>query len=377
MYAVNPKPLALRHRLLSALLLPVLLCLVGLGTPARADSVPRPFTITADLHDGMIAKVGSVYHLYGTQYGCGFTWATSNTPWCGFGVATSDSPNGPWSQPRLLFSPTDTDPYTGHDFRWLCGSTGQGCFNPRMIRRSGWGADDGVYILWFNAPKALTGGASSAYYVMGCNGPQGPCGTAAGPPNGSTHRPALNQCSSANGDFALTHDDTGAAIVCTKGGTAQSLSIERLSSWGSDGTGTGTTDLAGLHQVESPGVYRDPATGTWIGTYSDPNCGYCTGTGTGYMTAPALLGPWTDPANLGVAAPATGRRDLSATSCGGQPRTVSLLGDQAWQGIDLWTGQLNETRARLHFEPLVYTPTTATAGDANLWRPPFAPWTCA
>jgi len=365
---------ALRH------LLAVLAALAGLlGTaapPAAAADTPAPFTLTADLHDGMIAQFGSAYYLYGTAYGCGFTWSRSGTPWCGFGAARADDRQGPYASPTPLFNPTDIDPYTGHDFRWLCGSTGQGCFNPRMIQRTGWGANDGAYLLWFNAPKAFADGATSAYYVMGCNSPTGPCGTTAGPPYGSTHRPTLHQCAGADGDFTLTNDQTGAAVLCTHAGPTMSLAIERLTSWGSDGTDTGATNLANLTHVESPGIYHDAASNTWITTYSDPNCGYCTGTGTGYATAPALLGPWNAPANVGINPPPTGRRDLSATSCGGQPRTISHLDGQPWQGIDLWTGTLNQTSARQHYEPLHYTPTTVVAGDAQPWKPPFTPFSC-
>lgn len=107
-------------------------------------------------------------------------------------------------------------------------------------------------------------------------------------------------------------------------------------------------------------------------TYSDPNCGYCSGTGTGYATASNPMGPWTAPANSGVAAPATGRRDLSATSCGGQPRTVSIVDGQPYEHIDDWYGSTNETNAGLHYEPLVYLPSAGTAP----WQP-FHPWSCS
>lgn len=351
---------------------------VGQGSPrAAAAGVPAPVTLSGiDLHDGQIAKFGGTYYLYGTQYNCGFTWYQANTPWCGFGVSTAPSMAGPWSAPTLLFSPNDVDPWTGTTWVSECGSTGVGCFNPRMIQRSGWGANDGVFVLWFNSPADYNRNHSNASNVMGCNGPAGPCGPSAGAPYGSYHKPSLYICST-NGDFGIIINPTGLpAIVCSMPGTA-SLSIEELDKWGSNGDGNGARNLAGVASIEGPGGYYDAASATYVLTYSDPSCGYCTGAGTGYATASTLLGPYTAPVNLAAASPpATGRRDLSATSCGGQPRTISVIDGQAWQGIDLWRGTPNEAGAGLHYEPLTYTPGAGTAGDGDLWRPPFTPWTC-
>ncbi|MFD0328056.1 hypothetical protein ACFQZC_07030 [Streptacidiphilus monticola] len=355
---------------------------------ARADGVPAGFTMPAglDLHDGQIARFGDTYYAYGTEYRCGFRWGVHGTPFCGFGVSSAPALDGPWSRPRLLFSPRDVDTWRlsasrpgdyGRSWNWVCGADGAGCFNPRMIRRSGWGSDDGVFLLWFNAPGDWNRYRANAYYAMGCNGPAGPCGHAAGPPHGSTTKPSLPHCA-ANGDFGVSLVPGGRPVlVCTCPGPDQKLAEEELNRWGTGSDGRGATGLAGLTRVEGPGLYPDPATGTWILTYSDPACGYCSGTGTGYATAPGPLGPWTAPVNLAAAAPPPGgRRDLSATSCGGQPRTVSFVDGQAWQGIDLWTGNRNEAAAGWRMEPLVYVPTRGTAGDGRPWRPPFLPWTC-
>lgn len=349
------------------------------GPPAPID-IPAG---TVDLHDGQMQKFGSTYYLYGTLYGCGYTWLQTNTPWCGFGVSTASSPYGPWSQPILLFPPNAPDPYNpGKTYQDTCGSTGQGCFSPRMIQRSGWGAGDGVFVLWFNAPWYTShGGATNAYMTMGCNSATGPCGASAGPPYGSTHQPTLHQCAGGtNGDPGITAsvENNSLYLFCPSAGTT-SVGVEQIDKWGTNGTGVGATNVGGLSHVEAMGAYRDATSGTWIMTYSDPNCGYCAGTPTGYATAPDVLGPWTTPANVGVGAPVYGRRDLSATSCGGQPDTISVIDGQAWQKIDLWTGQLNEAGAGLHFEPLQYAPATygtGTSGDGGLWRAPFNAWTC-
>ncbi len=76
-------------------------------------------------------------------------------------------------------------------------------------------------------------------------------------------------------------------------------------------------------------------------TYSDPNCGYCAGTGTGYATASVVGGAWTR------------RGSLSALSCGGQPRDVDLIDGHVYEQIDQWYGDLNETRANTVLAPLV------------------------
>jgi hypothetical protein len=380
-----------RFRPVGLLAAVLLLLAAALGVaPATADSplrqatsrtltVPAGVAVTGlDLHDGQLLKVGSTYYLYGTEYGCGFTWLSAGTPWCGFGVSTAPSLSGPWSTPVRLFYPTSPDPYNpGKTYANTCGATGQGCFSPRMIQRSGWGANDGVFILWFNAPWYYSNGAPHAYIAMGCNGPAGPCGASAGAPYGSTYRPVLHQCNGANGDPGLSASpQNGAlAIVCPKAGT--SLGQEQLDYWGTNGTGVGTTSIPGLGgNVEATGTFKDQATGTWVMTYSDPGCGYCAGTQAGYATAPSLLGPWTAPANVGFGQPANGRRAWSTNSCGGQVDTVSLIDGVPWQKLDLWTGQANETGAGLHFEPLTYAPATGTPGDGQLWRPALAPLAC-
>lgn len=342
------------------------------GSSAVAPT-PAPFTIAGvDLHDGELEQFGSTYYLYGTEYGCGFTWRSANTPWCGFGVATS-SDLVHWSAVTTILRPTDIDPFAHENWNAECGGhAGQiaaGCFNPRMLQRSGWGPNDGVFILWFNSPEDYVRNASNAYDALGCDGPVGPCGTGY-PPTGTTHKPSLTRCSG-DGDFTLVpQPNLPPMLICTM--ADQTLSEEQISFWGTDGTGAGAANLAGLRSVESPGAYFDTASGEWVMTYSDPDCGYCQGTGTGYALAAGVGGPWTAPPNTGVAAPAGGRRDLSATSCGGQPRTITVLDGIAYQDIDIWTGSLNEAGARLAYVPLVRTSEDGPAG--TVWQP--FDWQC-
>lgn len=358
--------------LLAALLLAI--ATLTVASPSAADE-PAPasaFSLTGmDLHDGTIKRFGDTYYWYGSMYGCGYEWYVAGTPWCGFGVSTASSPQGPWSAPKLLFSPNSQDPWAKRSWQQTCGGTGQGCFNPRMIQRSGWGANDGVFVLWWNSPRHYSDTYANAYNVMGCAGPAGPCGPGV-TPNGSYTKPALSVCGG-NGDFGIIESgqpNGRPAIVCTQPGATE-LRIEELTTWGSGGTGVGVRRVAGMSNVEGPGGYWDPEHQQYVLTYSEPGCGYCAGTGIGYATAPSLYSGWTAPVNVGFSQPVYGRRMFNANSCGGQPRTVTVLDGQPWQIIDLWLGTTNETGASTHLVPLDYQPQPGTAGDGQVWRPPL------
>src|SRR5690606_18454604 len=158
----------------------------------------------------------------------------------------------------------------------------------------------------------------NAYYVLGCAGPTGPCGGS----DAATVKPVLHDCTG-NGDFSLVPDAPRPPVMlCTM--PDQTLASERLTEAGTGGAGNGRQRLAGIQRTEAPGAYRDPRTGTLIMTYIDPNCGYCTGTPTSYAVATAPDGEWTAQGNANPdwGAPPHGRRAISATSCGGQGRTV-------------------------------------------------------
>ncbi|MFI8521014.1 hypothetical protein ACIGEZ_24820 [Streptomyces sp. NPDC085481] len=345
----------------------------GGGRTPGPGAHPRSFTISGiDLHDAHIAKFDGAYYMYGSMYACGFEWNVYGTPWCGFGVSTAPTPRGPWSAPKQLFDPATVDPWTDDSWQGTCGGTGQGCFNPRMIRRSGWGLDDGAFILWFNSPRHYTISRTNAYNAMGCASAAGPCGPGV-TPNGSYTKPELAICKG-NGDFGFIDSGTRGdppALVCTLPGTAQ-LNIEQIDPSGTGGQGIGVRKVAGLRNVEGPGGYWDPRTGQYILTYADPACGYCTGTPIGYATAPSLYAGWSAPDNIGWSAPANGRRIFNGNSCGGQPRTVAVLDGQPWQIIDLWLGTRNEAAAATHLVPLSYRPAPGVAGDGLVWRPPLA-----
>lgn len=297
-----------------------------------------------DAHDGMAYQVGTTYYIVGTRYGCGFTWGQPNTPWCGFGVFTSND-KVTWTFQRLLFDPASLNSWKNESWQTTCGLTGAGCFNPRMAERP-----DGVWVLWFNAPGDNARWGANAYYIMGCNGPTGPCGDGAGPPYGSTHKPDLYICSG-NGDFSLTNVAGFAYIVCTM--NDQTLRLERLDQWWANGVNIGLSNLGGVTHAEAPGVIGD-GTSLYV-TYSSPECGYCSGTGTGQLVATSMLGPWQ------IQAP------ISARSCSGQPRSTAYLDGLPYLWIDQWNGQApNQTTAAVHLEQLAIGGSQAFSGFSSL-----------
>jgi hypothetical protein len=340
--------------------------LLGAGSPAVSSGirvVSKSSAFDVDLHDGMTYEDAGTYYMVGSMYGCGYQWYVAS-PWCGFGVSSAPSLAGPWSAPVALFPPTEPDPLTHQTFASECAENdGHGCFNPRMAQRP-----DGVYVLWFNEVNGRTSTTTNAYWIMGCNGPAGPCSASAGAPHGSTHKPTLHQCNGNNGDFALTPDNAGgAAIICSYGGT---LAVEHLDASWANGNNQGANGLAGLANVEGVGAWQDQVTGTWVMTYAE-KCGYCAGTPTGYATAPSLLGPWSAPINVGWSPPVGGRRDFSL-GCGGQARTVSVVDGQPVEWTDLWEGTRNETSAQVLLSSLSYSPAPGSAGDGTRWVPPVS-----
>lgn len=355
----------LRYYVLAALTVIAAVAISSTASTTTANAAPpTSYTIAnVDLHDGTIQKFGTKYYMYGTMYGCGFNWGVSNTPWCGLGVAEStDMVN--WSVPKLLFSPTSTDPWKGTTWNATCGATGSGCFNPRVIQRTGWGANDGVYILWFNSPSHSP---ANGFNAMGCNGPAGPCGPTAGAPYGSYNKPTLSICSGV-GDFSIfTKAGQNPTMFCTMSGES-GIASEQLTTWGTSGTNVGQKSIGGLTKVESPGVVYDEPSGKYLLTYSNPNCGYCTGVPTGYAVATSATGTFSLQGSIGFGTFPAARRNFDPSSCGGQPRTSFTLDGVNYQWIDTWTGQRNETSADVQIEKLTYTPRSGAAGDGHPWK---------
>ena len=260
-------------------LLILLLIATGLTNGAAIKGV--------DLHDGQVIQVGGTYYFYGTMYSpngdsnCteSFTWRDPSSQWCGYGVSTSSSINGPWSAPTTLVA--NTTVILGNTMEALCmNSDGEGCFEPRMYDLGG------QWTLWMNAPDQLVDHHVPALIEMPCGSPAGPCS----PSLARTHRPTwVRALEEATGYQILTLPGATYLYCSTLGQTFGQVQLNTAL----DGViGTSEANLGNLTNVESPGIFFDPTIG-WTFTYSNPNCGYCSGTGTAYMTAASPNGPWT------------------------------------------------------------------------------------
>lgn len=350
--------------------------------PARAVAdVTGPVLIAGmDLHDGHVRKIGELYYFYGQQYTCAegsFQWygAPGTSTWCGYAVSKASSLTGPWSAPKRLFDPALADPFLGATFQETCaGGSSMGCHNPRMIQRTGWGANDGRFILWFNAVRHVADGLPNAFVSMGCAGPEGPCGP--GVTGGSINKPALDF--TCNGDFGvLERAGSYPAIVCSAPGATQ-LNLQELNWNGTGGqSGDSVIKVAGMSgPLEGPGGWWDSARSKWVLTASRA-CGYGGGCGAVYAESPALLSGWSSPGNTGWGEDVLARATFSASSCGGQPRTVSVLNGVPYQGIDLWVApngreSRNQTDADTLLTPLTYAPQPGVPGDGQVWVPPVS-----
>ena len=302
-----------------------------------------------DLHDGQVIQVGKIYYYYGTMYAPNkartnctvpFVWRDPASQWCGYGVSLSQSIKGPWSVPKaLVVSTTFND--AEDDFENACmRSDGDGCFEPRMYDLNG------TWTLWMNVVDNLVDSGTPALLTMPCTGPSGPCDASL------AHAPAdLGPCAQeASGYQVLTYNG-GIYLYCaTIGETLASIQLDSTLDGIPD---TAESNLAGLTDVESPGVFHDPTMG-WVLTYSDPNCGLCIGTGTGLALATSPDGPWVAPSQSGFRnVDLVGGGTSSAPSCGGQPDGVDVVGGKAYEQVDLGAGTGSQAKATMDLEPLV------------------------
>jgi hypothetical protein len=280
-----------------------------------------------DAHDGEIAFFNGVYYLYGTSYDCGFEWGNKGAPFCGFKVYSSTDLVH-WTDKGALFDASTPV------WQSRCNGATYGCFRPHVI----YNKKSKQYVLWINVYDNSVG-----FRVFTSRSPQGPFTEVANPTlavNTNSPVAGLN-----NGDHDTFVDDDGTGYIAyTDWRTQGTIVIEKLSADYLSGTGEHVKAVTSGN-TEAPSLFRRK--GIYYVTYSDPNCGYCSGTGTSYKTAPSPLGPW----SAGI--------KISNNSCGGQPSFVSVIrlkdSTMYLYGSDLWNNAAkNEALANYYWAPLSF-----------------------
>ena len=296
---------------------------------AAGEQVTRFSTLgeAIDAHDGEIAEFNGVYYLYGTSYGCGFQWGRKDAPFCGFKVYSSTDMVH-WTDKGFLFD-AKTPVWQSR-----CNGNTYGCFRPHVI----FNKKTGLYVLWINVYDNVSG-----FRVFTSKSPLGPFAEVAEPKlavNADAPVAGLN-----NGDHDTFVDQDGTGYLAfTDWRTKGTIVIEKLSDDYLTGTGECVKSIT-PGSTEAPSLFLRK--GIYYLTYSDPNCGYCSGTGTSYRTAKSPLGPWSEGTHI------------SNNSCGGQPSFVSPIalssGTIFLYGSDLWNNAAkNESLANYYWAPLVF-----------------------
>lgn len=302
----------------------------------KGNQVTRFDTVgdAIDAHDGEIALFNGVYYLYGTSYDCGFAWQKKDAAFCGFKVYSSrDMVN--WTDNGFLFDAKTPV------WQTRCNGSTYGCFRPHVI----FNEKTGLYVLWINVYDNRVG-----FRVFTSKKPIGPFTEVAVPTlavNSDSAIAGLN-----NGDHDTFVDDDGTAYIAyTDWRTTGTIVIEKLNPDYLSGSGLHVKGVT-AGRTEAPSLLKRH--GKYYVLYSDPNCGYCSGTGTSYKTADSPLGPWSE----GV--------KISDSSCGGQPSfvsTIKLRSDTVFlYGSDLWNNAArNEALANYYWAPLTF----ASDGSIN------------
>ena len=280
-----------------------------------------------DAHDGEIALFNGVFYLYGTSYDCGYEWGNKASSFCGFKAYSSEDLVN-WSDRGFLFD-AETPIWQSR-----CNGSTYGCYRPHVI----YNRVSHLYVLWINVYDNQVG-----YRVFTSKSPVGPFSETVNPTlavNNDAPVAGLN-----NGDHDTFVDDDGTAYLAyTDWRTQGTIVIEKLSADYLTGTGVFVKAVT-PGKTEAPALFK--RNGTYYILYSDPNCGYCSGTGTSYRRASSPLGPWSEGTNI------------NANSCGGQPSFVSVIkrGSEMifLYGSDLWNnGAKNEALANYYWAPLTF-----------------------
>ncbi len=280
-----------------------------------------------DAHDGKISYYNGTFYLYGTSYDCGFEWQNEVARFCGF-KSYSSKDLVHWKDEGFLFDAQTTT------WQSRCDGKTYGCFRPHVV----YNKKNKNYVLWVNVYDNVSG-----YRVFTSKSPTGPFTERAQPDvqvNSDKPEGELN-----NGDHDLFIDDDGTGyLAITDWRTTGTIAIEKLTDDYLSGTGEVKTMITS-GKTEAPGLFK--RNGIYYVTYSDPNCGYCGGTGTSYKMADSIMGTWSEGTKI------------SDNSCGGQPSFVSMLKPDSeiiyLYGSDLWNdGAKNEALANFYWAPLEF-----------------------
>jgi beta-xylosidase len=197
-------------------------------------------------------------------------------------------------------------------------------------------------VLWWDQPGAYEG---RSYGVATALSPFGPFELTETEPC----------CGGTSGGDEDVWTDKGLAYLAATvgdGGKDGHIVISRLDSTFRIATNHRVTIMFPGRAVEAPSLFE--RRGTYYLLVSDPGCGYCSGTGTSYLTAPSPLGPWTF------------RSKISDDSCSGQPAAVTTVGrDQYLYQIDRWKNTPNETAADQWWGLLQFDGTIIRPVDCN------------
>ncbi|MDR0431608.1 MAG: family 43 glycosylhydrolase [Tannerellaceae bacterium] len=283
-----------------------------------------------DAHDGEIALFDGVYYLYGTSYDCGYQWGVEGAPFCGFKVYSSKDLMT-WTDEGFLF-----DAQT-EEWQRRCDGNTYGCYRPHVL----YNKKNDNYVLWINSYDIGVG-----FHVFTGPTPVGPFTEVAEPwlAINSDLPAGLN-----NGDHDLFLDDDGTAYIAyTNWKAGGTIAIDKLNEDFTSGSGEFIAEA--VHsKTEAPGLFKRGS--KYYLFYSNPNCGYCGGTGTSYRTASTPLGQWVGETTVNV----------NGNSCSGQPSFVSVFeyeNDTVYlYGSDRWNnGAKNEALANYYWAPLEFTP---------------------
>lgn len=316
-----------------------------------------------DAHSDFVAHFGAFYYLYGESYGCAYSFIAPN--FCGFNVYRSRDLVHWTSMGKII------NPATSAFARSTCGAIS--CWGPDVV----YNPRAHLYVLWFY--RAIGAATTSPLVVMESHSPLGPWENPTYPdvPTGFAQHVYV----AADGSGYLAWGSPGSGInvqrlnasytdvvgqpvvvtrpggtigspQCTGNATATDFEDETpvlLAAW----------KACGL--TEAPSLFSHGS--TYYLTFSDPICGFCLGTETGYFTAPTPMGPWTgqngSPSYLPSDPGVFDAYDLTDDSCGGQPFHVSELPVGGGGVIDLYTSALwensqNNAAANHYWQPLQF-----------------------